>query len=41
MIYDSKVILGGDKNITQVRDYKITNINGNINGYIVIRKGVN
>lgn len=40
MIYDSKVIVGGDKNITQVRDYKITNINGNINGYVVIRKGM-
>lgn len=41
MLYDSKVLVGGDKNITQVRDYKITNINGNINGYIVIRKGMN
>lgn len=39
MIYDSKVLLTGDKNITQVRDYKITNINGNTNGYVVIRKG--
>lgn len=41
MIYDSKVIVGGDKQITQTREYKITNINGNTNGYIVIRKGVN
>lgn len=40
MIYDSKVLFGGDKKITQVRDYKITNINGNTNGYIVIRKGM-
>ena len=40
MIYDSKILLGGDKNVTQVRDYKITSINGNTNGYVVIRKGV-
>lgn len=40
MIYDSKVLLDGDKTITQVRDYKITSINGNTNGYVVIRKGV-
>ena len=40
MIYDSKVLLSGDKTITQVRDYKITSINGNTNGYVVIRKGV-
>lgn len=39
MIYDSKILLDGDKTITQVRDYKITNINGNTNGYVVIRKG--
>lgn len=39
MIYDSKVLLGGDKDVTQVRDYKITSINGNTNGYVVIRKG--
>ena len=41
MIYDTKVLQGGDKEFTQTRDYKITNINGNTNGYIVIRKGVN
>lgn len=41
MIYDSKVLLGGEKEFTQTRDYKITNINGNTTGYIVIRKGVN
>jgi len=41
MIYDSKILLGGDKNITQVRDYKITSINGNTNGYVVIRRGGN
>ena len=40
MIYDSKVLLGGNKETTQVRDYKITNINGNTNGYVVIRKGM-
>lgn len=40
MIYDSKILLGGDKNVTQIRDYKITSINGNTNGYVVIRKGV-
>lgn len=41
MIYDSRVLLGGDKDVTQVRDYKITSINGNTNGYVVIRKGAN
>lgn len=42
MIYDSKVLLeNDDKIITQVRDYKLTNINGNTNGYVVIRKGIN
>lgn len=41
MIYDSKVIATGEKEITQVRDYKITNINGNTNGYVVIRRGGN
>jgi hypothetical protein len=41
MVYDTKVLLGGDKEVTQTREYKITNINGNTNGYIVIRKGVN
>ena len=40
MLYDSKVLLGGEKDITQTREYKITDINGNTNGYIVIRKGV-
>lgn len=41
MIYDSKVLIGGDKDFTQTKEYKITNINGNTTGYIVIRKGVN
>lgn len=41
MIYDSKVIGTEDKTVTQVRDYKITEINGNTNGYVVIRKGAN
>ena len=41
MIYDTKVLSGGTKEVTQTREYKITNINGNTNGYIVIRKGVN
>ena len=40
MVYDTKVLLGGDKEVTQTREHKITNINGNTNGYIVIRKGV-
>lgn len=41
MIYDSKVISNTDKVVTQVRDYNITEINGNTNGYVVIRKGTN
>ena len=41
MVYDTKIISTGEKEITQTREYKITNINGNTNGYVVIRKGVN
>lgn len=41
IVYDSKTIEAGDKTVTQVHDYKITEINGNTNGYVVIRKGAN
>lgn len=39
ILYDSASIDDKDKIITQVNDYKVTNINGNINGYIVISQG--
>lgn len=39
VLYDSNIISNSGKKVYQVSDYKITNINGNINGYVVIRKG--
>lgn len=38
MLYNSTVI-DISNNITQVNDYKITNISGNVNGYIIIQRG--
>lgn len=39
LLYDSNLINDKDKKIYQVSDYKTTNINGNINGYVVLKKG--
>lgn len=40
ILYDSTVVSSTDeKKIYQTRDYKITNINGNVNGYVVIQQG--
>lgn len=40
ILYDSVVIdENEDKIITQINNYKLTNINGNINGYIVLSQG--
>ena len=39
LLYDSNLINNKDKKIYQISDYKTTNINGNINGYVVLKKG--
>lgn len=39
VLYDSLSIQSDEKNATQVDNYKITNINGNMLGYIVLTQG--
>lgn len=39
VLYDSLSITSEEKNITQVNNYMITNINGNMLGYIVLTQG--
>lgn len=39
VLYDSATISEKDKTYTQVNSYKVTNLNGNINGYIVLTEG--
>ena len=39
ILYDSNIISDSNKKVYQISDYKITDINGNINGYVVLRKG--
>lgn len=41
ILYNTSIV-SEDKNsnhVTQVNDYKITNINGNVNGYIIMQRG--
>ena len=40
ILYNTSII-DAENSITQINDYKITNINGNVNGYIVLQKGGN
>lgn len=40
LLYNTSIIKDdGEKKITQVNDYKLTNINGNVNGYIIMQRG--
>lgn len=39
ILYNTAIIDNTTKNITQINDYKITNINGNVNGYVVMQRG--
>lgn len=40
LLYNTNIIKDdGTKKVTQVNDYKMTNISGNVNGYIIIKRG--
>lgn len=39
VLYDSFTTISDDKEYTQTNNYKVTNLNGNINGYIVLGQG--
>ena len=39
ILYNTSTITGAKNDATQINDYKITNINGNVNGYVVMQRG--
>lgn len=39
ILYNTSIVTGSENKVTQINDYKITNINGNVNGYVVMQRG--